>query len=508
MNNRKRYIGVGTPLLVLLVLSLLAVPGFASGRDESRTTLEVAYLPNAKDGTISSIDLITGDVTGTIEIGAIAAHGIAATPDGRIVYAGDAERNELVIIDGKAMEIVYRVPLDHEVHGIDISPDGQTVWVGGSAGNDPLRGTVTAVDTASGSVIRVVSPGLGSASHFSLTPDGTELWIASTSTNLVWVVETETGSLSGVIPVASGTDVERMGDGWGSFLDEQGLIGLNEVAVSPDGRWAWAIGPATSRLYKIDVPRKRVESAVPVGSRGHGVTVSPSGDEVWIADWSGEVIIVDAGSLEILDTIVLPNSGVEGERGANHIAFGPDGEKVYVTTNEGVATIASASRTVLSTVATGAEPHEISLEDWIAEDAWVDSEGILNSLRAVRETASQTMPQVDGEDLTRVNQERAVTIAITPLPMEKGSTGAAFSVSMNTHSVNLDFDLTERAILRDAGGEEYRPSGWDAPAGGHHVSGTLRFDDVDDDALREGGSYQIVITGVAGAPERAFRWGE
>lgn len=496
---------------MLLVLSLSAVSSFASGRGESRTTVAVAYLPNAKDGTISSIDLATGNVTGTVEVGTIAAHGIAATPDGRIVYAGDAERNELVIIDGAAMEIVYRVPVDHEVHGIDISPDGRTVWVGGSAGNDPLRGTVTAVDTASASIIRVVSPGLGSASHFSLTPDGSELWIASTSTNLVWVVEAETGSLSGVIPVSSGagSGVESRGDGWGSFLEEQGLIGLNEVAVSPDGKWAWAIGPASSRLYKIDVSRKRVESSVPVGSRGHGVTVSPSGDEVWIADWSGQVIIVDAGSSEILDTIQLPSRGIEGERGANHIAFGPRGEKVYVTTNDGVAIISSANRSVLNTVATGAEPHEISLEDWIAEDAWVDSEGILNSLRSTRATADQAAGTVDEqESLTRVNQERAVTIAITPIPTEGGATGAAFSVSMNTHSVNLDFDLAERAVLRDAGGREYRPSGWEAPAGGHHVNGTLRFDDVDDEALREGTSYQIVITGVAGAPERVFRWDE
>jgi hypothetical protein len=108
--------------------------------------------------------------------------------------------------------------------------------------------------------------------------------------------------------------------------------------------------------------------------------------------------------------------------------------------------------------------------------------------------------------LTKINQARAVTISITPVPMEKASTELVFSVSMNTHSVNLDYDLLELAILRDADGREYRPSGWQASTGGHHVSGTLRFTDVDDDILREGLNYEIVITGVAGAPARVFRW--
>jgi DNA-binding beta-propeller fold protein YncE len=89
------------PLLLLLALTLLAAPGFASGREEARPSVRRAYLPNAKEGNASAIDLTAGVVTGNVKIGSIASHGIAASPDGRIVYAGDAERNELVIIDGE-----------------------------------------------------------------------------------------------------------------------------------------------------------------------------------------------------------------------------------------------------------------------------------------------------------------------------------------------------------------------------------------------------------------------
>jgi DNA-binding beta-propeller fold protein YncE len=96
----------------------------------------------------------------------------------------------------------------------------------------------------------------------------------------------------------------------------------------------------------------------------HGIDIAPDGRTVWVGGSAGNdpllgtVTAVDTGSLEILDSIQLSNRIAEGERGANHIAFDPEGEKVYVSTFDGVTVIASATRAVLDTMATGAEPHE------------------------------------------------------------------------------------------------------------------------------------------------------
>jgi hypothetical protein len=104
----------------------------------------------------------------------------------------------------------------------------------------------------------------------------------------------------------------------------------------------------------------------------------------------------------------------------------------------------------------------------------------------------------------RTNSGGGITISVQPLaPSADGKTWE-FSVALNTHSVALDYDLTQDVILRDDRGEQFQPLAWDgSPAGGHHRNGILRFN-----AIQPAGTYlEMVIRGVAGVPERVFRWG-
>lgn len=82
---------------------------------------------------------------------------------------------------------------------------------------------------------------------------------------------------------------------------------------------------------------------------------------------------------------------------------------------------------------------------------------------------------------------------------------------MDTHAVDLDgYDLGQLAVLRTDGGREVRPSGWDAPKGGHHRSGTLTFPATAADGSPLIGpttrAIELVIRDVGGVPERRFRW--
>lgn len=94
----------------------------------------------------------------------------------------------------------------------------------------------------------------------------------------------------------------------------------------------------------------------------------------------------------------------------------------------------------------------------------------------------------------------------------KGSSaGPVFDVVMDTHSVSLDgYDLKELAVLRNDRGEEVRPSGWDAPKGGHHREGIIRFPEKAPDGSRIIGpdtrEIELIIRDVAGVPERKFEW--
>ncbi len=99
----------------------------------------------------------------------------------------------------------------------------------------------------------------------------------------------------------------------------------------------------------------------------------------------------------------------------------------------------------------------------------------------------------------QVNQGGQVTVSVT----WAGTTEApTFRVVLDTHAVNLDsYDLTQLATLRTADGEIV-PTGWDAPPGGHHREGVLRFASVAPDS----NSMELVIRDVAGVPERTFSW--
>lgn len=104
---------------------------------------------------------------------------------------------------------------------------------------------------------------------------------------------------------------------------------------------------------------------------------------------------------------------------------------------------------------------------------------------------------------TQSNDEKAVTVEVTPLNLPQGGSTMDFEVVFDTHSVDLGFDPVAISLLRDDAGREYPATEWqgDGP-GGHHRSGTLRFkvpDEVSD-------SVEVVIRNVAGVPERVFRW--
>lgn len=336
-------------VLVLAAVTIaLTLPLVFQGSD--RAQLKYAYVPNVADGTVSAIDLATNEVAWTLPIGEETAMGIAASPDGRYVYTGDATTKEFIIIDAEKQEIVSRVSISHGVHAIDVSPDGRYVWVGGGLESYPWLSALSVVNTETGGVEAVLSPALGNGAHFAFTPDGAEVWIASITTNLVWVMDAASGEVLAAVPLTRAPVQGRTPEA------ELGLIGFNEVAISPDGERAYAVGPEAAIVYAIDVLTRKVIGTVQAGERAHGIAVSRDGREVWTADRGGTVTVIDAETLQVQATIPM------GEY-ANHIAFSLDGRYAYVSRTEDLAVIDAKTRQIIELIPMGNQPHEISLED-------------------------------------------------------------------------------------------------------------------------------------------------
>ena len=96
--------------------------------------------------------------------------------------------------------------------------------------------------------------------------------------------------------------------------------------------------------------------------------------------------------------------------------------------------------------------------------------------------------------ISEINNENNVEFKVTPL------SASEFQIEINTHSVDLGFDLTQISVLYDDLGNEYAPLRWEgSPPGSHHRSGILIFPTIDDSAKL----INLVITDSA---ERKFTW--
>ncbi len=99
-------------------------------------------------------------------------------------------------------------------------------------------------------------------------------------------------------------------------------------------------------------------------------------------------------------------------------------------------------------------------------------------------------------------QGGGVTVDVTLL--KERSDAPTFLVILDTHSVNLDgYRFEEIVRLRDGRGGELAPAAVEGAKGsGHHREATVRFAWPDP---RPAG-LELVVKGVAGVPERIFRW--
>ena len=102
---------------------------------------------------------------------------------------------------------------------------------------------------------------------------------------------------------------------------------------------------------------------------------------------------------------------------------------------------------------------------------------------------------------TKTDEQASVTVVVTPIDLSSQSTKWKFNVAMDTHSIELNEDMMESAVLMDEQGREYKPVNWDGPTGGHHLEGVLTFKRV----MPSPQSIELKITGV-GDVTRSFTW--
>jgi hypothetical protein len=112
-----------------------------------------------------------------------------------------------------------------------------------------------------------------------------------------------------------------------------------------------------------------------------------------------------------------------------------------------------------------------------------------------------------GADLSRSDTQGAVQFVVTPLNLAAPGETLDFDIAMNTHSVDVSWDLATQAALSTDSGMEVRPLSWPR-GGGHHYSGILTFPakTADGEPVLAGATKLTLTIRDTDVTERAFIW--
>lgn len=113
------------------------------------------------------------------------------------------------------------------------------------------------------------------------------------------------------------------------------------------------------------------------------------------------------------------------------------------------------------------------------------------------------IPQEQAQHKTFTKQsddQGAVIVEAIPISLEPGKE-VKFKVVLDTHSVELKYDLVKISKLFDDKGQSLVPVSWSGGSGGHHLSGELVFSNISAKAK----SAQLIIASISGF-DRKFIW--
>ena len=182
-------------------------------------SLERIVTSNVSSGTISIIDHITprsgggpppgpGGPRKTWEVRNVpsghGSEGFDVSPDGKYVWAANAQDGTVTIIDLATISAVQTFPISVKfANRLKFTPDGSRVFVAGLGGG--ATGNVSVIDTASHKEIKTLDLGGGSAGIL-MAPDGTRAFVAVSAANKVAVVDLKTLDVAGTVATGRGPD--------------------------------------------------------------------------------------------------------------------------------------------------------------------------------------------------------------------------------------------------------------------------------------------------------------
>lgn len=283
-------------------------------------------------------DLVTGDVysLGAQTLpGARSAHGLGLSPDGASLYVSDSIGDRLLVfrLRGGRLTDEHAVRVGAQPVHMVASPDGRYIFVTNFSGS-----SVSVVDTATWRLTRTIRT--PAAPHsIVLSPDGRLAYVAC-----------YLGAAIVVLDIAQQTVVGTI-----SLPAQARPYGLN---ISRDGRYLYTSDNFSSQLYTLDTTTRTTIAAVQVGLRPALIARAPNGSMLYVANGgSHDLSAVDIASNPAAPHVVA-TTPLDGY--PHGVSVTPDGRYVIVadTVSGDVAIVDAISHEVIATAQGMKNPND------------------------------------------------------------------------------------------------------------------------------------------------------
>ena len=223
------------------------------------------------------IDTATDRVTGSIEVGQ-SPHGMAITPDGRLVLAAVFGANQVDAIDVASRQVVGQWPAVNP-HNIAISPDGRLAYV---AAQGPGATALVELDLTNRSQIANI-PLDKAPRALNFTPDGKSLAFTEAGLDAVAILDPATNQVVAELPVGASP---------------------HHPYFAPEGEYGLVVSQGPGELAIFDPADHDVEATISVGKAPHWIATDLDGDTAYVTNEdSGDVSVVDVEHRQVVATI-------------------------------------------------------------------------------------------------------------------------------------------------------------------------------------------------------------
>jgi YVTN family beta-propeller protein len=331
----------------LVMLALAAAPIAAAAQEGvmARSTVKGdpqavcghrAYVTNSYSNTLSVIDLAEMKLVASLPTGHAPVNP-TFNRDWTRLYFSNVEDGTLSIVDSKSGTITGTVSAGRpRPSGLRFLPDGQRLVISyiGAKTSDP--GALGIMDLASGKLGKVI-PVQAQSERFDITPDGKRAYVANLVAQTVAVVDLEAGAVVATIPMPEKYPFN--------------------VLVSPKGARAFVGNVMGSSIVEIDTATNTVVQIIRTAAGPNGMTFTPDGDNILFT-------AVYAGRLQAYNlSAKVVNEGSHVGLLPGFVRLAPDGLRGVLVRPYGrqVSVFDGTTMQVIANIETGIGPSTVAI---------------------------------------------------------------------------------------------------------------------------------------------------